>query len=318
MSTAVVSLEATATAQATKIARLETSVATAASESADFCRGITINGDDEFERLAPHLRSCTAMAGPLILQYVSNASAIAEAFQNLRVVTGDGTNSRGSHGGHSDECQGLCGRGAIRIRDCGITTFDGAFPVLASAGSIDFFNNAALVTLERAFPSLVAVTDGPIQIYNNVALINLEQAFPSLVAVTGTTSVSILISGNQEDPTPPTIDGAFPALRTVSGYISIQEFPYLETFGTAFPLLETVPDLRINDNNRLISVGASFGRLRNVVNSPGLGMLSFRQNGMRFCQNARAILCPLTGVYSPYGDANDCCTAYCGANRVNC
>ena len=185
MSTAVSSLQATVVAQAITIGTLQTNVATATASavsaaSASFCGSFSssIWGNAELERLAPHLRGCTAMIGPLVIQHVTNATALREAFQNLRVISGDG--------GHYwvNRNHMAATSGALEIVDCsGITSFGGIFPALVMAGNIDITRNADLASLGDAFPALETI-NGHLNINGNVWLATLGASFPLLTTIT--------------------------------------------------------------------------------------------------------------------------------------
>ena len=133
--------------QAAVIATLQTNVTAVAVATAlqsnvvaDFCGpgDYDISSDTELELLAPHLHSCTAMRSLFIGSGISNTTALAEAFRNLRVVAHD-----------------LCIRGAINL-----ATLDGVFPALRTVGgNLRISNNYLLATIGSSFGSLRSVGD---------------------------------------------------------------------------------------------------------------------------------------------------------------
>lgn len=129
-----------------------------------------------------------------------------------------------------------------------------------------------------------------------------------------------------------TLGNAFPALRSVSGYIQIRDTDSLTTLGSAFPNLVSIGTSRsdggdgsvtglvITNNVLLLSAGNAFGSLQSVVG------LKFDNNGAShadfraFCTSADSILCPAAAPaeWDVNGDGvahtSICCTAYCASS----
>ena len=127
-----------------------------------------------------------------------------------------------------------------------------------------------------------------------------------------------------------TLGDAFPALRSVSGYIQITGANDLATMGSAFVNLVSVgtsesngggPDsgLRIHSNRVLSSAGTAFRSLRSVEN--GLKFDTNGHNAEDFCTSVDSILCPAAAPaqWEQSGSAFDasgssCCTSYCASS----
>ena len=127
-----------------------------------------------------------------------------------------------------------------------------------------------------------------------------------------------------------TLDGVLPNLQTVDDDILLSNNVNLATLD-GFQNLQLVRGhVDIYRNARLTIIGTGFSNLQSVE-----GHVNWNQNGPNsannrydstagsrsFCASARGALCPTTTRYLPSDfadDAHACCTAYCGANRVNC
>ena len=121
-----------------------------------------INSDAKLALLAPATRTCDYMPGTLYIRNgVSNGTLLAEAFPNLRVVTG----------------------GIDIFGNPNLATLDGSFPNLQTVGeTLNIQHNANLVTLEENFQNLQSV-GGEVNIVDNANLASIDGSFSQLQTV---------------------------------------------------------------------------------------------------------------------------------------
>ena len=283
-------LRTTATDQATALA----GAVSAASTSTVLCDGFTIGSDDELELLAPHLRGCTAIRGDLGLQNagVSNATALAAAFANLRMVSG-----------------------GISIMRTSLSTLDGVFPVLALVGSsLNIQTNHGLSTLDGVFPSLTTIGPGSaLQIWDNSGLRTFGDSFQALV-----TAPRVTIGFC---PILTTLGGSFSALETVGNDLQFIGNPLLTTIGSSFGSLRSVGNLQwkfngypesdsssSSDGSRLFCASAVAALCPTTISydfGSGIGYGQSYPDNVRDCCNAYCATTP------------DCCVVTC-TGRYTC
>ena len=125
---------------------------------------MTISSDVELALMAPFTRTCGFINGQLNIQNVSNATLLAEAFPNLRVVadyfsiyenpnlaTLDGT---------FPNLQTVSEN--FGIGSSNATSFDGIFPNLRSVGgTFTIAGHPNLASIDGSFPNLRTVGSGP-------------------------------------------------------------------------------------------------------------------------------------------------------------
>lgn len=159
---AVATLQANATDQAATIASLRANITTvAASAELEFCGTVTINTEVEFEFMAPYIRNCAVISNLHVHGGGSNATQLASAFANLRIVTGN------LEMNHNQD----------------ITSLEGAFPQLVTvAGAIQILYDRNLVAMDEAFPRLERVGTN-LDIYENSRLTTIGSSFGSLRSV---------------------------------------------------------------------------------------------------------------------------------------
>ena len=86
--TTIASLQANATEQAAAITRLQVDATDVAGPNLEICGTITITSDAEFNMMAPHTQNCVAMSNLFIRGGGGNATQLAAAFANLRMMMG--------------------------------------------------------------------------------------------------------------------------------------------------------------------------------------------------------------------------------------
>jgi len=135
MNTTIASLRTTVAAQAAT-ATVQAATIAARAANGDLCPAMTISSDAHLALFAPATRSCMYMTGALRIQNdVSNGTLLAEAFQNLRVVTGE-----------------------LYLSNTNLASIEGAFPRLQSVGSaLQVDRNSLLNGISSAFANLETV-----------------------------------------------------------------------------------------------------------------------------------------------------------------
>ena len=171
MSTAIVSLQGTVVAMQARVVALEpasTAAPTPRPTAAPVCSGtccgtvdenVAIGSDAMLAQLAPAVsRACTIRH--LYISNIGNLTLLAEAFKDLRTLTG-----------------------RLDVVVTHLTTLDGIFPALTSVGStFTVGSNSELVTLGSGFAALERV-GGQLQINANSALTTIGTSFGRIQSV---------------------------------------------------------------------------------------------------------------------------------------